>query len=317
VEALRTRVREFVFTGIKPEQLGIVRILLGFGLIPFHLMQFIYFPKLDADGPAFHFISPIWYFDLLGIESVSITTTVVALVVLCVASASVGVGLFTRSSLIVMLVMILLLKGTRDSVAGDLHHRFLIPFNLLMLLLLSRCGDVWSVDAWRKRKRGTLQKLQEWEASWPVMSCQMYVATFYFISAVAKLRMSGWIWASSDRIKGLLVGGSARFGVVDGTPTGWGRVAFDIAQSDVLCSILGASTYVFEFGFPLILLISKTWLRVLFLAGVSSFHIANYFLINVQFLLLPVVFIVFFDLSRPAIAALNRWSPSKLRGAQS
>jgi hypothetical protein len=84
------------------------------------------------------------------------------------------------------------------------------------------------------------------------------------------------------------------------------QFAYWLSQNELACQILGASTYVFEFGFPLVLLISNTWIRLLFLLGVSGFHIANYFLINVQFLLLPIVFVVFFDLSKPVKTFLAR-----------
>ncbi len=306
METLRDRVRGFVFTGCTPEQLAIVRIALGVGLVGFHYLQFKHFRKLDFDGPAFHFLSPIWYFDLLGIDAVPAAVALAALAVLMLASLSFGIGFFTRSSLVVALVMILLLKGARDSVAGDVHHRYLIPFNIFLFLLLSRAGDVWSIDAWRKRRRGVVIRLQEWEASWPIRSAQIYVAAFYFVSAVAKLRMSGWAWGSAERIQSLLLKRSVRFGLNDGTPVDGSHWAYMLSQNEFLCGVIGASTFVFEFGFPLVLIIRSNWIRLLFLSGVAFFHIANYYLVNVQFLLLPIVFVIFFDLSKPIQAWLGR-----------
>ncbi len=301
-----TGLRRYIFSGSVPEQLAIVRMVLGIGLIAFHCLQFMYFIKLSPDGAAFHFVNPIWYFDLLGINSVSIGATQVALTILVLSSAFFGIGLFTRTSLLIALVMIMMLKGTRDSIAGDLHHRYLIPFNILFFFLLSRCGDLWSVDAWRKRRQGGMKRLEEWEASWPIRSSQMYIASFYFMSAVAKLRMTGWSWGSGERLQSLLLVRSTRFGLKDGVPIDGSQFAYWLSQNELACQLLGASTYLFEFGFPLVLLISNTWIRLLFLLGVSGFHIANYFLINVQFLLLPIVFVVFFDLSKPVKTFLAR-----------
>jgi hypothetical protein len=42
------------------------------------------------------------------------------------------------------------------------------------------------------------------------------------------------------------------------------------------------------------------WMRVGFVAGVAFFHLANFVLLNVQFLFMPVVFVTFFDLTELA-----------------
>jgi hypothetical protein len=58
-----------------------------------------------------------------------------------------------------------------------------------------------------------------------------------------------------------------------------------------------------ELGFPLLLLIRPLWMRLAFLGGVTFFHIANWVLMSVQFLFLPVTFVVFLDASR----LIKRW----------
>jgi hypothetical protein len=52
----------------------------------------------------------------------------------------------------------------------------------------------------------------------------------------------------------------------------------------------------FELGFPLILLIKSVKLRLGFILGVTSFHIATFVLMDVNFLLIPFVYLIFFDL---------------------
>ena len=95
-----------------------------------------------------------------------------------------------------MILCIFYLKGVRDSFAGDVHHRYLIPMQLLLFLLLSRCGDARSLDL---RRRASVTPPAEWEASWPIKAMQVYCASFYLWSIIAKLRVSGWTWFAGGK----------------------------------------------------------------------------------------------------------------------
>ena len=293
-ETIRARWDVFFFKGSNPEALGILRIVIGVGMIPFHFLQFRSFFKLDLAGRHFHYIDPIWYFDLFGIESVHPPLTMAVFVLLIASTISFAVGRHTRASLVVMMLCIVFLKGVRDSISGDVHHRYLIPFHILFFLLLSRCGDVNSIDRSRRNASGVTTTIQEWEASWPIKASQLYICSFYFWSAIAKLRMSGFAWFEASRIQSLLLNRSMRFG-----PGHDSNLAMWIANNETLCSLIGGATALFELGFPLILLIRDARLRLIFFLGVTGFHIANFFLANVQFLFLPIVFVIFFDLTLP------------------
>jgi hypothetical protein len=50
-----------------------------------------------------------------------------------------AIGYLTRTSLVCMLLLVFFLKGARDSMAGDVHHRYLIPFHISLFFLFSRC----------------------------------------------------------------------------------------------------------------------------------------------------------------------------------
>jgi hypothetical protein len=50
-----------------------------------------------------------------------------------------------------------------------------------------------------------------------------------------------------------------------------------------------------ELGFPLILLLGPRG-RMFFLVGVAPFYIGNLVLLHVGFVLIPIVFVFFFDL---------------------
>ena len=87
--------------------------------------------------------------------------------------------------------------------AGDVHHRYLMPFHLTFLLLLAKSGHVYSLDnVIRRRKR----ELQAWEATWPLRVMQLYVCSFYFWSAMGKARKSGLEWvADGGRVQQILM----------------------------------------------------------------------------------------------------------------
>lgn len=281
------------FTGFSGESLGLLRVWLGYTALVYCLFQFATLVILDPLGPGFYYIEPIWYFSVLGIDHHIPWLTPVSLVVMVAACVCVARGTHTRLSIAVLLLTILYLKGVRDSISGDVHHRLLIPFHMLLILLLSRSGDVHSVDARRNPARAPLA---EWEASWPIRAMQAYLVFFYLFGAIAKLRVSGLVWFGGGRIEGLLMSRSVGFAHDVG---GWSlrRLSWEMAQIPELCAFLGFLTLVFEVGFPVIFFWRSLTLRVLFLAGATVFHIANFVLAGVQFLLMPLLFVVFFDLA--------------------
>ena len=54
------------FQGWAAERLGLTRIVLGAGLLPFHALQFVYLANLSLDGARFFLSEPIWYFRVVG-----------------------------------------------------------------------------------------------------------------------------------------------------------------------------------------------------------------------------------------------------------
>jgi hypothetical protein len=181
----------------------------------------------------------------------------------------------------------------RDSFSGDVHHRYIIPMQILFLFLLSKCGEVLLRDA----SHHPFPPIQEWEASWPIKTMQLYVALFYFWSVIAKVRVSGWEWfAGEGRIQEVLISRSVRWGTTDEGELLKNSLSFELAQHPDLIQIFSYLVLAFELGFPLILFIKSMKLRALFLAGVIAFHISTFVLMDVNFLLIPFVYLIFFDL---------------------
>jgi len=283
----------FLFSGGSPERLAATRFVLGLGLVPFFAMQYGSLFDFEAFGLAWYYTDPVWYFDALGIRRHVPWLAMCGVPVLLGALVAFALGFRTRLAACVILLLVLLLKGARDSVAGDIHHRELIPFQVLLFFALSRCGDVYSLDAQRGSRA---PPLTTWEASWPIRASELYVAAFYIWSGLAKLRVSGMAWLEGGGgMQSLLLQRAVRFGLgSDGEPAG-SNLGLWLAHYPDALALLALGVLAMELGFPLVLLLRRSWTRALFLAGVTLFHLANFVLMDVQFVFLPVVFAVFFD----------------------
>ncbi|MEX2491728.1 MAG: hypothetical protein WD425_08190 [Nitrospirales bacterium] len=285
---------QFFFTGFSGESLGLLRMYIGVGLLFFHTYQFATVLTLNPIGAMYYFIEPIWYFKLLGIQYHVPALSFVMYAMLMGATIAMIVGKHTRMSILVIILCIFYLKGVRDSFSGDVHHRYIIPMQILFLFLLSKCGEVHSRDA---RQHHHAAEVLEWEASWPIKTMQLYVALFYFWSVWAKVRVSGWVWfAGEGRIQEVLIHRSVRWGVTDKGEVLTNGLSFELAQHPELIQIFGLLVLAFELGFPLLLFIKSAKWRLAFIMGVTMFHIATFVLMDVNFLLIPFVYLIFFDL---------------------
>jgi hypothetical protein len=242
----------------------------------------------------YYFIEPIWYFKVLGIHYHVPALSFVVYALLMGATIAMIVGKQTRASIVVIILCIFYLKGVRDSFSGDVHHRYIIPMQMLFLFVLSKCGAVHSRDG---KHLQNPEGVQEWEASWPIKTMQLYVVLFYFWSVIAKVRVSGWVWfAGEGRIQEVLIHRSVRGGVNEHGAVLTNTLGFELAQHPDLIQLFGLLVLAFELGFPLILFIQSVKLRLAFILGVTTFHIATFVLMKVNFILIPFVYLIFFDL---------------------
>jgi len=285
---------QFFFTGFSGESLGLLRMYIGCELLIFSTYQFGTLLTLNPIGTIYYFIEPVWYFKLLGIHYHVPALSFGMYAILMGATLSMILGKNSRTSIFVIILCIFYLKGVRDSFAGDVHHREIIPMQMLFLFLLSKCGEAHSRDA---RQLRLAEGVQEWEASWPIKTMQLYVALFYFWSVIAKVRTSGWVWfAGEGKIQEVLIQRSVRWGVTDQGEFLKNGLSFELAQHPDLIQFFAILVLAFELGFPLLLLIKSVKLRLAFIMGVTLFHISCYVLMDVNFLLIPFVYLIFFDL---------------------
>jgi hypothetical protein len=234
--------------------------------------------------------------------------------VLLLAILSMIAGFKTRTSIAVVLITSIYLNGARDSVVGDTHHRFLIWSMVLFFLLLSDSGRAYSMDARKRAEDARERAVPEWSASWPIRAMQLYAASFYLWSFVAKLRVSGIDWvAGGGKLQEILLRRSAMWGLdAEGHALG-NELAFWLAHQPRLLEVLGGSVLLMEAAFPLVLFMKSVRMRVIFLGAVAVFHVANFVLIYVGFILMPLVFVIFFDMepvARSARGWMARWWPA-------
>lgn len=298
-------VDRFFFGWHDAAALGAVRFYFGLGLAIYLNIQFDQNLKVDAFGAHFHFTRPIWYFSLLDIDTNVPWISFVVMPLLTLACLLFALGKWTKPAIIAILLGIFYMKGVRDSFSGDVHHREIPIFALLILFLFSKCDRMFGIDA-RKKK---LPPIEPWEASWPLRAMQIYIAMFYFWALVAKVRLSGFDWfTGGGRIQHVLISRAVRDGF---TPTGDVvnlSLAWDLAQTPNLVWFFGAMVFLFELFFPLVLLIRDWRLKLLALVGATTFHLANYFLMNVQFFFYPFVFVTFFNMN-----VFHEWLMGKVR----
>jgi hypothetical protein len=215
-------------------------------------------------------------------------------------------GKWTKPAIIAVIVCMFYLKGVRDSFSGDVHHREVPIFAILVLFLVSKCDRVFGIDA---RKRNDPAAVADWEASWPIRAMQTYIAFFYFWALVAKLRVSGLDWfTGGGRIQDILIERAVRDGFdVTGRPVNL-SLSYDLAQWPDLVWLLGAAVFVFEIGILAVLFVRDWRVRAAMLACATLFHLSNYILLNVQFYFYPFVFLTFFNL-----VPVHAWLKERLR----
>ena len=301
----RGAVDRFFFDWFEADTLGAVRFYFGLGLCFYLGSQYPQLLTLDAFGPHFRFTIPIWYFRLLGIDQNVPWLTFLVYGAMLAACLFFALGKWTKPAIVAILLCVFYLKGVRDSFSGDVHHREIPVVALMVLFFVSKCDRMLGIDA---RKRG-LAPIERWESSWPLRAMQVYVAMFYFWALVAKLRVSGLFWFEhGGRVQETLISRALRDGFAANGDVVNLSLAWWLAQRPDLVFFFGCLVFAFELLIPLIVFVRDWRWRVVLLIGAGFFHFSNFMLMNVQFYLYPIVFVVFFDMAR-----FHRWARERLR----
>ncbi|MEM9072366.1 MAG: HTTM domain-containing protein [Myxococcota bacterium] len=290
VETIVARWNRFLFTGYSAESLGALRVCLGAGYLLFLGTQFYSFLTIEPAGAHWVFSERVWYVAAFDGSAHTPAISLVVLGVLFVATLSMTLGCRTHISVAVVLLASVYLRGIRDSMMGDTHHRLYLWGAVFFFLLLSPCNRAYALDA--RHLRG---EVPEWSASWPIKAMQLYTVSFYFWSFLAKLRVSGGDWAAGAKLQEMLLRRSVMWGLNEEGEPVRNALAFHLAHHPALLAILAVGVLLLEASFPAVLFLRSQRVRVAFLLVVTTFHLVNFVLLYVGFVLMPLLFVIFVD----------------------
>jgi hypothetical protein len=186
---LRDRWDRFFFAEEVPYGLALVRICLPLALLIPLIPRWPHAREIfSTDGAA----APLWEsFGFPGLLPIPSGPLAVALCTLLGWSlAALAVGWMSRTSAAIAALLTAYL-GMLDML-GSLTKYTCIATHVLLLLAMSPCGAVWSVDAWLRRRPDPWPHApagrQRRYAVWPQRLIQWLFAIIYFAAAMTKLQ---------------------------------------------------------------------------------------------------------------------------------
>lgn len=221
----------------------------------------------------------VWFptplMDDLGIDRPPLWTVVVVALATAIAFWSAAVGWFTRTSLALATVGFLAFhsvmrgfsKASPDTNWTE-HQVGLVPL-LLVTLLLIPSVDSWSIDRRGQQRSGDAV----WISAWPVRLLRFVLGAAYLGSAVSKLR-EDLGWGDGETQRAQLLRASMRYDI---------DLSRMLAESELVGTIAGAGTIVFEVGFvfaAVLIPIRSRWRVPLVVVGIG-FHVATTVLMNI------------------------------------
>ncbi|MBI1310611.1 hypothetical protein GC176_04820 [bacterium] len=199
--SLRVSVREFFYQEQVPYGPALLRITLPLVLLETLLPRWIHARELfSADGAA----APLAInYNLPGFPPEPSGTLAVAMMTaLIVALMSASIGWLTRPSLLIACGLYTYL--TLLDCVSTMTKYSVISSHMLLLLSLSQCGSIWSVDAWRKRRSHShsmtgIPQLPQAYPIWPQRLIQLFIALVYFGAACTKMHTDAYF--TSDQLR--------------------------------------------------------------------------------------------------------------------
>ncbi|MDQ6751043.1 MAG: hypothetical protein M3Z33_09865 [Actinomycetota bacterium] len=252
------RLDRWLFASEPPQRLAALRI----GLCTLLALRLALRPNLYldlSDQPAALF-RPLSFAKLL--PHMPPRGVLLAVLVIGAAAAVIAaVGLRARIALPVAWVCGAFLNGMLTS-QGKVIHNDVLLLLCLFCLIPARHADVWSLDAWlRRRREAAPPPAANARYGWPVRTAMVLVALGYCIIGLHKLQYSGLAWAG-DNLRWVLYTASDS---QDGN-----SLSLFVADHPLLAHIFAWSTLVLEVGFPLVLIWPVS--RWLFVPGIVGLH---------------------------------------------
>jgi hypothetical protein len=181
---LRVSVREFFFAEEVPYGLALCRMALPVILLYVVLRRWVHAREFfSSDGGVAPLADNYGYFNMLPVPSG--TMAVILMTLLVVFLVTTMIGWRTRISLVGCLLIYTYLN-LLDCLSTFTKYSA-IASHVLLLLSLSRCGTVWSVDAWLARRTQPLRLDPPRFPAWPRRLMQLFIGMVYLGAAITKI----------------------------------------------------------------------------------------------------------------------------------
>jgi predicted DCC family thiol-disulfide oxidoreductase YuxK len=291
---LRARWSSMFFVGASAAELAFYR-LLFYGFILYSLGFQIDIRRWAEVSDAFW--SPTSFFRVFHLPVLSAASLIAILWVWRLSLVLAFVGLFTRLSTLVALVLGFYVIGLPQNF-GKVHHNDAIVVIGLAIFAFSRCGDAWSLDGLRRarpRAGGSY--------SWPIELYRLMLALVLFSAGVAKLSTAGPVaWVLSNNLYYNVLAHQ----YTHAPPSGLWLL---LTRYPWTCQVLAGSALTLELSAPLLVLLTGRW-RTLLAAGMVGMMIGFWQILGVFFRELIVLLVIFFFPWRQVGARLVRGSGS-------
>jgi hypothetical protein len=213
-------------------------------------------------------------------------------------------GLFTPYSTKASALLFLFYQGLLRSFTHFNHDELPAVF-VLCVLAFTPCGDAFSLDSLRARRKGARRAARAYAAlvyGYPILLMRLLLAWSYFSSALIKLRVAGAGYLSPDNLPTLAVVNS-----LDNLHDTHFRAAFWLVQYREYTPYFVVLTLAWELAFPLAVFSRRA--RVPLLAAGILFHLGTLVFMNIFFPYHLALYLVFVDWPALARRLKTRVSP--------
>ncbi len=186
------RIRDFFYREEVPYSLALVRIFMPLVLLYVMLPRWFHARELySTDGAPCPLGLVYGIPNMLPMFSGEVIVVFHSVLILALIASS--VGWCTRLSLAISTVLYIYLN-LMDAVSTITKYS-VIASHVMLILTLSQCGLVWSVDSWLARRRqpvdpetGEARPISSKAALWPQRLMQLMIGIVYFGAAITKMQ---------------------------------------------------------------------------------------------------------------------------------
>jgi hypothetical protein len=146
------------------------------------------------------------------------------------------------------------------------------------IVALAPAADAWSIDAWRRRRRGAAPPPADGRYGWALRAACAVTVITYVLAGIAKLRMAGWDWVAGDQLRNQIAYDNLRRAVLGADPS---PVATPLLAHPALFAALAGLTMAVELGAPLALVHRRV--AAVWAAMAWGFHVGVLVLMHILF----------------------------------